>query len=77
MSKFAHLDEKITARIRKAPCTFTDLRGDKQIDTLAERLTTPNSLGFRENWRLIDRRLQALRKSCVIKFEHGYWREVR
>lgn len=77
MSKYAPLDELLVAAIRKKPQGFTELNKDSAINALAESLAPPTKLGDKIAWRLIDRRLQALRKVGVIEHRGGYWRVTR
>lgn len=73
MSKYASIDDKIVAVIRKKPCAFCDLVGTSSI------IGEANQFGGNQvdRDRLIDRRLQALRKAGRIEHRDGYWRPVR
>lgn len=66
MSQYKDLDDMIIKRLKTNPATFTDLmRGDirKECDTIA-------SLSVRgESFRVLDCRLQSLRKSGRIFFD--------
>lgn len=73
MSKYVSLDEKIVAVIRKKPCAFSDLAGTSSI--VGEANQFGGTMIDRD--RLIDRRLQALRKAGRIEHRDGYWRPVR
>lgn len=73
MSKYANLDDKIVSRIRESPCAFNNLAGAP--DVLGETNSFCDNQVERE--RLIDRRLQALRKAGRIEHRDGYWRPVR
>lgn len=78
MSRYATLDEKIVAAIRKSPCTFKDLENNKPLMAMANELAPADRFSREVNgWRLIDRRLQAMRKAGVIEHREGYWRPVR
>ncbi len=75
-NKYAKLDALITARLQKKPTTFSALLiGDVRDECL--RL---NAAHVGPEWRrpgagrFLDRRLQALRKAGVIRFDtlHGW-----
>jgi hypothetical protein len=67
------LDEEILSHLQRVgPSSFTALNAGA-LGQLAEELTAPNSRGEREAFRLLDRRLQALRKAGRIKTEKQKW----
>lgn len=70
--KFDQLDGLIVSRITRAPCTFTELQG-KGLRDAADALVKADRHGFKEGSRLIDRRLQALRKAGRIVYSKGRW----
>lgn len=70
--KFDQLDALIVSRISRAPCTFTELQG-KGLRDAADALVKVDRHGFKEGSRLIDRRLQALRKAARIVYSKGRW----
>lgn len=76
MSKYQELDEMIVWRIAQKPCSFTELQ-DEPISGAANALATPDRYEQRVGWRVIDRRLQALRKAGRIVFAKGVWSEVK
>jgi hypothetical protein len=73
MSKYAALDTRIVNAIRRSPCSFEELI--RMTSVISEADPFYSNRVDRE--RLIDRRLQHLRKAGLIRFEHGYWRPVR
>lgn len=68
---FTHLDELLFEAIEQQPMDFTTLqsRFEAEFDkhAKADRYGGPNG------WRLIDRRLQALRKAGRIEFVKKQW----
>jgi hypothetical protein len=75
--KYATLDDELLAAIRGKSCSFKELQAKPNIIGLADELAPKNSLGGEMGWRLIDRRLQVLRKSGKIESYAGYWRIAR
>ena len=73
MSKYIELDQLILARIKVRPVTFMELSRNHKIEDLADRLSKVNSHGNKMGWRLIDRRLQSLRKAGLIKYRSKQW----
>lgn len=73
MSKYAMLDQQIIKAVRKKPLSFAMLQAREDIGGLADSLAPKNKYGDAMGWRLIDRRLQALRKSARIAHRNGYW----
>lgn len=73
MSKFTDLDVMIVTRIARAPCTFTELQ-EPEINAAAEPFLVPDRYGvLGPTWRVLDRRLQALRKEGHIVYCKGRW----
>ena len=71
MSKYTELDELIIAAIVFSSDTFTLLQQHLAVAHAARSHDT--GTGFD---RVIDRRLQALRKAGKIRYEHGKWEVV-
>ena len=72
MSQYAKLDALILDRIGRANgATFTELQSNKAIADEAWNLATYLD---RVDWRIIDARLQALRKLGLIRFVRPAWR---
>ncbi|MDM0090280.1 MULTISPECIES: hypothetical protein [unclassified Variovorax] len=73
MSKFADLDVMIVTRIARAPCTFAELQEPGLNEAagsfvVADRHGVPGPI-----WRVLNRRLQALRKEGHIVYSKGRW----
>lgn len=62
MSKYDELDELVLSKINNIPVPFMYLH-DGEIHSLCETLSAKKYEGF----RVLDRRLQALRKKGLIK----------
>lgn len=72
-SKFETLDTLLVQRIARCPCTFTELQ-EPAIMAAAEPIALPDRYGvMAPTWRVLDRRLQALRKSGRIEFVKENW----
>lgn len=72
-SKYKALDELLLARIACAPAAFAHLQG-AEIMAAAEPFTLPDRYGVKgPAWRILDRRLQALRKQERIEHVKGLW----
>lgn len=71
MSKFDDLDGELLRLIRMGYRTFAELQSRATM-RMAQDLATPNYSGYRDGSRVIDRRLQALRKKGLITFTHGH-----
>jgi len=72
-SKYRALDELLIARIARAPAAFAQLQHD-QIMAAAEPFTVLDRYGAKgPTWRILDRRLQALRKQDRIEHVKGLW----
>ncbi|MDQ0035049.1 hypothetical protein J2W30_002814 [Variovorax boronicumulans] len=61
-----HLDALLLESIERIPKTFAELRAE--FESEFNKHAKPNRYGDENGWRLIDRRLQALRKAGHIKF---------
>jgi len=71
--KYEALDKLLVARIARAPAAFADLQED-EIMAAAEPFTLPDRFGVKgSTWRILDRRLQALRKQDRIEHVKGLW----
>lgn len=77
MTKYEKLDAMIVAQIDDAPRSFTHLRGCRALMAECERHAkeagTKRSPYGVDNWRVLDRRLQALRKAGKIKATGKGW----
>ena len=72
-SKYEALDKLLLARIARAPAAFAHLQ-EAEIMTAAEPFTVPDRFGVKgPTWRILDRRLQALRKQGRIEHVKGLW----
>ena len=78
MSKYASLDQMIIASIANKPgIEFTELCGRQAVkiraDAIADEENKLPRKGFHyvEGWRVVDRRLQALRKAGKIIYGRG------
>lgn len=65
------LDDAIIARLNdglmNGGATFTQL--EYSLRDMANEISKPDRWGQKTGWRVIDRRLQALRKKGLIKFD--------
>ena len=68
---YTKLDAGILSELTAdTPKTFTQLCGSRSSANLAANvLTRPDALRGTPSWRLIDRRLQALRKAGLIRYQ--------
>lgn len=65
MTDYSEIDSAILKRIYEhGPQTFTELSG--ALGSIADPLARPDRFGARDAWRVIDRRLQAMRKAGKI-----------
>lgn len=72
-SKYEALDKLLIARIARAPAAFAQLQED-EIMAAAEPFAVPDRYGVMgPTWRILDRRLQALRKQERIEHVKGLW----
>lgn len=66
MSKYAELDRLIIERIRNNPgCSFTWI-WSRDVRDESDRLAKLTS--HRESFRVVDARLQSLKRACIIEF---------
>lgn len=77
MSKYEKLDSMILAEINSESRSFSSLRGCRAVMTECDRHakeagTTRSRYGV-DDWRVLDRRLQALRKAGAIKATAKGW----
>ena len=72
LNKYAQLDAKLIEIIKSGDGTFNAIA--PRADVAA--LTAPHETATTEGWRVVDRRLQALRKAGKISFSRdvGFWR---
>jgi hypothetical protein len=64
-NKYEAVDAEIISCIRSGRRTFSEMGTAK---------ATAEPMG--EGWRIVDRRLQSLRKRGLIEYVSGSWREV-
>ena len=78
MSKYARLDALILEACRTSPLTFTSIQGCHPIRLESEALSKVDAHGFKNAYRVVDRRLQALRKAGLIQHLNNRdgWRTV-
>lgn len=70
-AKFATLDEAILAAIKEGRTTFVSIVGN--VEAMAKPLATPDRWGRSNHDRVVDRRLQALRKQGRIAYKAKQW----
>jgi len=68
---YTHLDALLLEAIRRSQCTFADLRS--QLEAEFDKLSPRDRHGDPTGWRVLDRRLQALRKKDLIRYERAGW----
>lgn len=77
MTKYEKLDAMIVAQIDDTPRSFTYLRGCRALMAECERHAkeagTKRSRYGVDDWRVLDRRLQVLRKAGKIKATGKGW----
>jgi len=69
VKRFAYLDVAILDCLSSGPKTFGELRMSEHVEDEARRAAESGHLG--SYWRLIDRRLQAMRKAGKIKYSRS------
>lgn len=69
MSKYAEFDAELLSRIEQGDATFSELA--HLLSTKAK----PFALG-QLTWRVVDRRLQVLRKAGKIRYVNSEWEVV-
>lgn len=65
MTDYTELDAAILERLADGPLPFHALMARK-VSEIANRLAKPDSHGVTTGWRVLDRRLQTLRKAGKI-----------
>ena len=79
-NKYQALDDAICNHIAQGLGSPTNSRNSSALEAIARPLLARNKTPFPEAWRLIDRRMQAMRKAGRIVYErtkdggHGRWR---
>lgn len=71
MSKYQRIDDRIIEMIGKGYNTFTYLLNPDAAGAMAKELTSSSRNSGAD--RLVDRRLQALRKQGRITYSKGKW----
>jgi len=72
MNKFAAFDDTILSVIRDGRNTF-HMMWTPEIREMVQCFLPPNG----DEWRVLERRLQALRKAGRIAYVKGHWQEVQ
>ena len=72
MSKYAEYDKNLLDIISRSPRIFMELT--EMLRKENQKFCAP---GDTNEWRVTDRRLQALRKAGKIKFQGCYWTAVK
>lgn len=75
--KFAKLDRLIIEHIQTGKNTFGRLQGGEVLAEAKLHAKIVDRCGKNNAWRVIDRRLQALRKKGLIHFQSGRWSVVQ
>ena len=73
MSKYADFDTKLLGLIRDGIDTFAEL-ASLMFGDAEPFCQSPRGLCLTKPWRIVDRRLQALRKAGRIVYAGGRWR---
>lgn len=73
MSKYDTLDAAILKAIRRGKTKFFDIDADLSVHALSNRIGDATGV---VGWRIVDRRLQALRKAGRIVYAKGAWSVV-
>ena len=66
---YTNVDKEIIRLIRKGVDTFSDIWTNREFQGICNKDHIEN-----DRYRLVDRRLQVLRKKGLIKFEKGHWK---
>jgi hypothetical protein len=69
--KYAELDEAIVLKIGVAKARTFHQIASGDLRRMADAIATPDRYGDRPGWRVIDRRLQALRKSGKLSYSRN------
>lgn len=73
--KYDRLDAEIIRVCRMQPRTFSEIRHNATVEPLALAAMAPDRHGNKDPFRLIDRRLQALRKAGKLTYSRSdNWR---
>lgn len=72
MNDYTKLDAAILNAIRSGKVEFTSIAYNDHIEALAKQFTTPQKY-VDNGFRVVDRRLQALRKLGLISFKAKRW----
>lgn len=77
MSKYAEFDAQLLDCIKNGCDTFTQIQLNKHLMAAAKPFCVPTTMPYApEPYRIIDRRLQALRKAGKIEYGSGKWRVI-
>ena len=66
---YTNVDKEIIRLIKKGVDTFSDIWTNREFQSVCNKDHIEN-----DRYRLVDRRLQVLRKKGLIKFEKGHWK---
>ena len=69
ISIYSNIDKEIIRLIGKGVDTFSDIWTNRELVDVCNKENIRS-----DKYRLVDRRLQILRKKGLIKFEKGHWR---
>lgn len=75
MSKYTEFDELLIQSIKAGRNTFTTMQTREMINR-ATPLAPVDRFGARNEFRVFDRRLQALRKAGKIRYKKGVWHVI-
>ncbi|MBV6304888.1 hypothetical protein KVP10_08310 [Candidimonas humi] len=75
LSKYAEFDDLLIHIIKSGRNTFTTMQ-TQQMTERASSLATADRFGRKLEFRVFDRRLQALSKAGKIRFKGGVWSVV-
>lgn len=70
MINYTELDTAVIAVIKAGKTKFSQIHNDRSVNVVS----TPLSHKPEEEFRVVDRRLQSLRKRNLITFEKGHWK---
>lgn len=73
MTDYTKFDEALLEAIRQQPRAFWQLIDIRRIHTLADKLAKVDRWGYLGSWRVLDRRLQALRRAGKIRYRGKVW----
>lgn len=68
MSQYDNLDQLLMLRCATSPVTFSVLCQNPMVEREANLVAKPDRHGTRYGWRVVDRRLQALRKAGLLTY---------